>query len=204
MFKCYKAILGSKNFIVVNLIIPIIFFCFGLLKPVHNDDLISIWCFCIAVMIEIGSEYFGLGPIYRKRGFNMEYLKTGYGGMELLRKAVRTDSILRCVRCLIYIIVPALIVESTDYYTRAITAGFILAWVSVISVNVTRYISIFSFMFLVNIPFLVPSTTMYAVARLLPGMWVSVLITSVILLIGGFFFSDWLLKKKIKDSYIDR
>lgn len=204
MFKSYKAILGSKYFNVVNLIIPVVFFVIGLLRPVHNELFVSMWCFCIAVMVEIGSEYFGMGPVYRKRGFNMEYLKTGFGGMDLLRKAIRTDSILRCVRCLIYVIVPGLIVESTDSYPGIITAGFILAWVSVLSVNVTRYISIFSFMFLVNIPFLITSSSMYAVSRLLPDMWESVLITSIILLVFSFFFSEWLLKKKIKDSYIDK
>ena len=203
MFKIYRAIMGSKYFIAVNVIIPILMIIIGLINGVHYNDMISIWCFCAACLIEIASEYFGLGPIYRKRSFGMNYLKTAYGGMDLFRKAIIIDSILRAVRCLVYIILPAMIVVEPSDYKRAITAGLILGWVSVWSVNLTRYISIFSFMFISNIPFMVPAGTMYAVARMIPGTANVICFISIILLITGFVFSNWLIRKKINDSYKD-
>lgn len=207
MLRSHKKMLGSRYFNITTIIIPLAFILIGtavrfIFGNVEEHFFLSVQAWLM--IVEISTEYFGYGPIYRKNNFGMEYLKTSVNGMDFVKKSMLTDSFIRIVRTFAYTFLPALFVPGSmgDPKTLLLYA-LVLANVSVWSVTSTRFVSMYGFLLLVAMPELLIGIILDAVGMLTPSAAYPLIAITVLLLAGGVVFTQKFAEKKIKASYSD-
>ncbi|MBO4337851.1 MAG: hypothetical protein J5842_07230 [Lachnospiraceae bacterium] len=207
MLKSHKAIVGSRYFYITYIILPAVFTLLGIIyrllfHKVSFEFFLLVQSF--VMLYEVSTEYFGYGPIYRKNNLGMEYLKTSVSGMELFRKSILADLLLRAARSMAYTLIPAAIVfNSTGDLLLLLISAFLLADISVWSVTFTRYVTMYGFLMLVSAPLMAFGLITENLCTFFPVIKLPVLIAAVLLLPAGVLFSTKFADKKIKASYID-
>ena len=207
MLKTHKAVVGRRYFNITNIIVPLVFMIFGLIyRSFIGFVYAEIFLFVQAwlMIYEISTEYFCYGAIYRKNNFGMEYLKTSINGMNLVKKSMISDSILRIVRTIAYTLIPGILVSrSVDDPKALIVCALTLANVSVWSVSFTRYVTMYGFLIMTSAPFFVVGLTIdvLCINKLINA--VPVMIALIVLLACGVIFTQLFASKKIKESYKD-
>ncbi len=208
MLKTQKAIIGRRFYFISYFILPILFTVIGGLYHLtsRKSNIELVWGVqAILMLIEGSTEYFGYGPIYKKNNLGMEYLKTSVSGMQLLKKSILTDSLLRIARTLIYSLLPPLLFcRSKDALFTYIIFALVLATVSVWSVNPVRYVTMYGFLMIVLFPVMGLGMILDNLCFIIPGSRGILLIILIILLPGGVLFTQKLTEKKIRASYTDR
>lgn len=207
MLNSHKAVVGSKYFYITNILIPLAFILVGTLyRSVVGKVYFEIYLFVQAwlMMYEVSTEYFGYGAIYRKNNFGMEYLKTSVIGMNLVKKSMLTDSILRIIRTVIYTVLPGILVlRSVEDMKIVIIFALVLANVSVWSVSFTRYITMYGFLIMISTPLLIIGIVIDYLTYYMPNIRIPVIISMIVLMTGGVVFTQIFASKKIKASYSD-
>ena len=207
MLKTHKAIIGSRYYRITYFILPILFTVIGFLYRLTVPRVITelVWIVqAWLMMYEGATEYFGYGPIYRKNNLGMEYLKTSVSGMQLLQKSILTDSLLRIARTCFYTLLPALILpKNAKDLSLYLVFALVLANVSVWSVNLTRYVTMFGFLMITFFPFIALGMIPDYLCIMLPAARIPVMIILVILLAGSILFTQKFAQKKILASYGD-
>ena len=207
MLNSHRAVVGSKYFYITNLFVPFAFIVIGTLYREAIGTVtpgvflfVQVWL----MMYEVSTEYFGYGAIYRKNNFGMEYLKTSVNGMDLVKKSMLTDSILRIIRTVIYTVLPGILVlKSVDNMKVLIISAFVLANVSVWSVSFTRYVTMYGFLIMISTPLVTVGIIIDDLICKMPHIHIPTIIILSILLIGGVIFTQFFASKKIKASYSD-
>ncbi len=207
MLRSHKAVVGSGFFNFTYFILPILFTVTGIILRsvignINMETLLMVQCF--AMMYEASTEYFGYGPIYRRNNFGMEYLKTSVNGMKLFERSILTDSILRIARSLFYTIVPGIVViKSVKDPLGLILVALVLATVSVWSVNLTRYVTMYGYLMIIVSPLLAVGMLIDALGIFFSKVRILMLCIVFILLITGVLFTQKTAQKKIRLSYMD-
>ena len=207
MLKIHKAVVGSRYFYITNIIIPLVFTLIGILyRSIVGSVSINLMIFIQAwlMLYEVSTEYFGYGPIYRKNNLGMEYLKTSYNGMSLVKKSMLTDSVLRIIRTFFYTPVPGLaVIRSVDDPKVLLLYALAMANVSVWSVNFTRYIALYGYLFMVSSPMVAIGLIIDYLGTLSQGLLIPMIVCTAILLPAGICFTQKYADMKIKASYSD-
>ncbi|MBP5309963.1 MAG: hypothetical protein J6Z05_05005 [Lachnospiraceae bacterium] len=207
MIKIHKAVVGSRYFNITNVLVPLVFVIIGtiyrfFIGGVYPEIFVFIQAWLM--IYEISTEYFGYGAIYRKNNFGMEYLKTSINGMDLVKKSMLSDSILRIIRTIAYTLLPGILVSrSVDDPAVIVVFALALANVSVWSVNFTRFVTMYGFLVMISSPFLIVGLIIdvLCINKFINAM--PVIIALILLLAGGVIFTQIFASKKIKESYKD-
>lgn len=207
MIKIHKAVVGSRYFNITNVLVPLVFVIIGtiyrfFIGGVYPEIFVFIQAWLM--IYEISTEYFGYGAIYRKNNFGMEYLKTSINGMDLVKKSMLSDSILRIIRTIAYTLLPGILVSrSVDDSAVIVVFALALANVSVWSVNFTRFVTMYGFLVMISSPFLIVGLIIdvLCINKFINAM--PVIIALILLLAGGVIFTQIFASKKIKESYKD-
>ena len=207
MIKIHKAVVGSRYFNITNVLVPLVFVIIGTIYRFFIGGVypeISVFIQAWLMIYEISTEYFGYGAIYRKNNFGMEYLKTSINGMDLVKKSMLSDSILRIIRTIAYTLLPGILVSrSVDDPAVIVVFALALANVSVWSVNFTRFVTMYGFLVMISSPFLIVGLIIdvLCINKFINAM--PVIIALILLLAGGVIFTQIFASKKIKESYKD-
>ena len=124
--------------------------------------------------------------------------------MDLVKKSMLSDSILRIVRTIAYTLLPGILVSSTvDDPVILVVFALALANVSVWSVSFTRYVTMYGFLIMVSAPFFIVGlmVDVLCINKLISE--IPVIIALFVLLAGGAIFTQTFASKKIKESYKD-
>lgn len=207
MIKIHKAVVGSRYFNITNVLVPLVFVIIGtiyrfFIGGVYPEIFVFIQAWLM--IYEISTEYFGFGAIYRKNNFGMEYLKTSINGMDLVKKSMLSDSILRIIRTIAYTLLPGILVSrSVDDPAVIVVFALALANVSVWSVSFTRFVTMYGFLVMISSPFLIVGLIIdvLCINKFINAM--PVIIALILLLAGGVIFTQIFASKKIKESYKD-
>lgn len=207
MIKIHKAVVGSRYFNITNVLVPLVFVIIGtiyrfFIGGVYPEIFVFIQAWLM--IYEISTEYFGFGAIYRKNNFGMEYLKTSINGMDLVKKSMLSDSILRIIRTIAYTLLPGILVSrSVDDPAVIVVFALALANVSVWSVSFTRFVTMYGFLVMISSPFLIVGLIIdvLCIKKFINAM--PVIIALILLLAGGVIFTQIFASKKIKESYKD-
>ena len=207
MIKIHKAVVGSRYFNITNVLVPLVFVIIGtiyrfFIGGVYPEIFVFIQAWLM--IYEISTEYFGFGAIYRKNNFGMEYLKTSINGMDLVKKSMLSDSILRIIRTIAYTLPPGILVSrSVDDPAVIVVFALALANVSVWSLNFTRFVTMYGFLVMISSPFLIVGLIIdvLCINKFINAM--PVIIALILLLAGGVIFTQIFASKKIKESYKD-
>ncbi len=207
MLKSHKAIVGSIFFNLTYLILPAGFMVIGILfrgiaGSVPTNLFLGVQA--ILMMYESSTEYFGYGPIYRKNNLGMEYLKTSVLGMQFFQKSILTDSLLRIARSLAYTLIPAILIPKSEKQPLTLLLfALVLATVSVWSVNLTRYVTMYGFLMIIVAPLLAAGMFLDTLGMMIPVIRLPLIIVTACLLATGVWFTGKMTQKKIRASYSD-
>ena len=207
MLKIHKAVAGSRYFYITNIIVPAVFTLTGILyRSIVGRVSINLFIFIQAwlMLYEISTEYFCYGAIYRKNNLGMEYLKTSYNGMSLVKKSMLTDSVLRIIRTFFYTLIPGFaVIKSVEDPAVLLIYALTLANVSVWSVSFTRYITMYGYLFMVSLPMVSIGLIIDYLGTLSHGFLIPLTVFTAILLPAGVYFTQKYADRKIQASYSD-
>lgn len=205
VFKCYRALTNSMYRLIVNILIPLVAAIIGLITSSLWGLPALIAVASIVVMIEVVGDYFGFGGICKKGGLGMEYLKTSFDGMNYLGKAILMDLIVRPFRIALFVLVAGFHykIEGGNVKVLLLTI-LIVSCISVIALNVTRYIDVLQIHYFISAIFVLLAMGGCAMAFLCSAFIQNILIISLgIVLCLAIALTYYHMGSKIAASYRD-
>ena len=159
----YHVMTNSIYRLITNIIIPLLAVLPSVISIIINRTfalqiVVTVMIYMVFMFCELMGDYFCFGCMCRKNGFGMEFLKTGYNGVNYFEHAVLVDILIRPVRAGITILIAAMpfIMLGVSIWS-VFDIIVITAIISVAALNVTRYIGMGQYVMLVAYLFMIPA-----------------------------------------------
>lgn len=207
-FLNYRILTNSKYRIITNLLIPILVILPSIIMIFKNDIFIAIGIsimYFIFMMCEFVGDYFCFGCMCRKNVFGMDFLKTGYRGIEYFEDAILVDIVIRPIRIGIVILIGAIpFIKQGISIWPVFYLIIISAIMSVAALNVTRYIGMASYTCIVSSIFtILGGMAMYALVRYAYDFRIILAPVFALLLIGVIAGTYYHMSIRVSQSYSD-
>ena len=104
-FRNYFTLFNTTYIVVANIFIPVGFAVASLLLSFVFESTPSfIICYFIYMVVDGMTDYFSLGNIYQKNNMGMDYLKTSFEGMVVMKDALHVDYFTRFIRPAVFML----------------------------------------------------------------------------------------------------
>lgn len=158
----YHVMTNSVYRLITNIIIPLLAVLPSVISIIINRtfalQIAIVIIYMVFMFCELMGDYFCFGCMCRKNGFGMEFLKTGYNGVNYFEHAVLVDILIRPVRAGITILIAAIpFIQMGVSIWSVFDIIVITAIISVAALNVTRYIGMGQYVMLVAYLFMIPA-----------------------------------------------
>ncbi len=158
----YHVMTNSLYRLITNMIIPLLAVLPSVISIIINRtfalQIAIVMIYMVFMFCELMGDYFCFGCMCRKNGFGMEFLKTGYNGVNYFEHAVLVDILIRPVRAGITILIAAIpFIQMGVSIWSVFDIIVITAIISVAALNVTRYIGMGQYVMLVAYLFMIPA-----------------------------------------------
>lgn len=207
-FLNYRILTNSKYRIITNLLIPILVIIPSIIMMFKSDIFIAVGIsimYSIFMMCEFVGDYFCFGCMCRKNVFGMDFLKTGYRGIEYFEDAILVDIVIRPIRIGIVILIGAIpFIKQGISIWPVFYLIIISAIMSVAALNVTRYIGMAIYACIVSSIFTILGVmAMYALVRYAYDFRIILAPVFALLLIGVIAGTYYHMSIRVSQSYSD-
>lgn len=207
-FLNYRILTNSKYRIITNLLIPILVIIPSIIMMFKSDIFIAVGIsimYSIFMMCEFVGDYFCFGCMCRKNVFGMDFLKTGYRGIEYFEDAILVDIVIRPIRVGIVILIGSIpFIKLGISIWPVFYLIIISAIMSVAALNVTRYIGMAIYACIVSSIFTILGVmAMYALVRYAYDFRIILAPVFALLLIGVIAGTYYHMSIRVSQSYSD-
>lgn len=225
--KNYFTLFNTTYMVVADILIPVGFAVASLLLSFIFESTPSfLICFFIYMVVDGMTDYFAFGNIYQKNNMGMDYLKTSFEGMVVMKDALHVDYFTRFIRPAIFmllswglnsinlkddtllnqLLVPWIGMKSIVLIVVEMYLAFV--FMQILLVNIDRYISMAQTVYTLNsfvtlgadalIGFIVYQGVMHGTPVL-----IAIIVATVALLIVEAVISIIHIDKKLQMSFYD-
>lgn len=225
--KNYFTLFNTTYMVVADILIPVGFAVASLLLSFIFESTPSfLICFFIYMVVDGMTDYFAFGNIYQKNNMGMDYLKTSFEGMVVMKDALHVDYFTRFIRPAIFmllswglnsinlrddtllnqLLVPWIGMKSIVLIVVEMYLAFV--FMQILLVNIDRYISMAQTVYTLNsfvtlgadalIGFIVYQGVMHGTPVL-----IAIIVATVALLIVETVISIIHIDKKLRMSFYD-
>ncbi|MBO6154241.1 MAG: hypothetical protein J6O60_02260 [Lachnospiraceae bacterium] len=225
--KNYFTLFNTTYMVVADILIPVGFAVASLLLSFIFESTPSfLICFFIYMVVDGMTDYFAFGNIYQKNNMGMDYLKTSFEGMVVMKDALHVDYFTRFIRPAIFMLL-AWGLNSINLKDDTLLNQLLVPWIGmknivlivlemylafvfmqILLVNIDRYISMAQTVYTLNsfvtlgadalIGFIVYQGAMHGTPVL-----IAIIVTTVALLIVEAVISIIHIDKKLQMSFYD-
>lgn len=165
----YRVMTNSIYRLITNILIPVLAVLPSVISVIFTKSLaleVGIVIIYLAFMFcEVMGDYFCFGCMCRKNSFGMDFLKTGYNGINYFEHAILVDILIRPVRICITVLIGMIpFIQMGVSIWSVFDIIVITAITSVAALNVTRYIGMGQYVIIASYVLMAPGLAgVYAV-----------------------------------------
>lgn len=211
MIKDYKAFTSKGYKISFLLVEPLVFMCSMLVASIFRSLVFMVITGVFLMLFEMLQDYFSIGCICKKNDMGMEYIKTSYRGKRLIQNTLIVDSLIKVIKPVIVMVVgtaPYVIYEGTLPFGSILVNLMIMliialdiSFISIASVNITRYIDTFNIYTLSTMPIIAVGILLLVPLSAIP--YILSLMIMIVLVVVAIWLTYIHMNDKLEKSYTD-
>lgn len=157
----YRVMTNSAYRLITNILIPLLAVLPSVISVIINKSLALevgiVIVYFLFMFCEVIGDYFCFGCMCRKNSFGMDFLKTGYNGINYFEHAILVDILIRPVRICITVLIGMIpFIQMGVSIWSVFDIIVITAITSVAALNVTRYIGMGQYVMIASYVLMAP------------------------------------------------